>query len=164
MLFVGAEDGRPLSSEDMAIHIRNATPGEIDALVVELNDSYQRDGSPYEIVTSTAGHRLRLLDSFRPLGERLRGQARAAKLTPAALEVLAIVAYRQRATADEINRLRGVQSYAVLAQLVRRGLVSVQRPNTTPRTARYATTERFNRLFGVASPADLPQSGDLDDL
>lgn len=164
LLFVGAEDGRPLAADEMASHIRNATVAEIDRLVVELNEAYEADGSPYEIVASSSGHRLQLREAFRDLAERCRGQVRAAKLTPAALEVLAIVAYRQGTTSEEVNRLRGVQSYAILAQLVRRGLVNVQRPSTAPRTPRYATTERFNRLFGVASPADLPHGGDLDDL
>ncbi len=163
LLFVGAEDGRPLASDEMAAHIRNSSATEVDRLVTELNAAYDADGSPYEIVSSPAGHRMQLREPFRPLAERCRGQARAAKLTPAALEVLSIVAYRQGTTADEIHRLRGVQSYPILAQLVRRGLVSVQRPSTAPRTPRYVTTERFNRLFSVASPADLPHAGDLDD-
>jgi segregation and condensation protein B len=164
LLFVGSEDGQPIAADEMAARIRNATVAEIEGLVAELNEAYDADGSPYEIVTSPSGHRLQLREAFRGLAHQCRGQVRAAKLTPAALEVLSIVAYRQGTTSEEINRLRGVQSYAILAQLVRRGLVNVQRPSTAPKTPRYATTERFNRLFGVASPADLPQGADLDDL
>jgi segregation and condensation protein B len=95
--------------------------------------------------------------------QRFRGEVRAAKLTPAALEVLSVVAYKQPVTAEDVNRLRGAQSYAILAQLVRRQLVRVERSTQAPRGTRYFTTDRFNRLFGVASPADLPQSQDLED-
>jgi segregation and condensation protein B len=106
---------------------------------------------------------LQLRDDFAPQREGFRGQTRAAKLTPAALEVLSVVAYRQGVTGEEINKLRGSQSYALLAQLVRRQLVRVERKPGLPRGARYHTTERFNRLFGVTSPHDLPRSEDLED-
>jgi segregation and condensation protein B len=163
MLFVGAADGQPLRSEDMAAHMRNVTPQEVDALVAELNAAYVQDGSAYAIESGAAGHRLQLRDALAPVREKFRGQVRAARLTPAALEVLSVVAYRPGVAAEEISRLRGAQSYAILAQLVRRKLVRVERPAATPRKPQYFPTERFNRLFGVASPADLPRSEDLDD-
>ncbi len=163
MLFVGAADGRPLSSAEMASHLRNVTPAEVDALTAELNEAYRRDGAAYEIVSGAGGHRLQVREEFAPLRERFRGQVRAARLTPAALEVLSVVAYRPGVAADEVNRLRGAQSYAILAQLVRRQLVRVERASAAPRGPRYFPTERFNRLFGVSSPADLPRSEDLED-
>jgi segregation and condensation protein B len=163
LLFVGSEDGRSLASGDMASKIRNVRPEEVDAVVADLNDAYRQDGAAYEIASSAAGYRLQLRPEAASVRERFRGDDRAAKLTPAALEVLAVVAYRQPVTADEVNRLRGSQCYAILAQLVRRRLLGVERPATSPRTARYHTTERFNRLFGVASAADLPRSEDLED-
>lgn len=163
MLFVGAADGRPLSSAEMAGPIRNVEPAEVDALIADLNAAYRADETAYEIVSSAGGHRLLLREDYAPQREKFRGQARAAKLTPAALEVLSVVAYRQGVTGEEINKLRGSQSYAVLAQLVRRQLVRVERKPGLPRGARYHTTERFNRLFGVTSPSDLPRSEDLED-
>jgi segregation and condensation protein B len=163
MLFVGAADGRPLTSAEMAGQIRNVEPAEVDALAAELNAAYRADGAAYEIVSGVGGHRLQLREEYAPQREKFRGQVRAAKLTPAALEVLSVVAYRQGVTGEEINRLRGTQSYAILAHLVRRQLVRVERRAGLPRGARYHTTERFNRLFGVASPGDLPRSEDLED-
>ena len=163
MVFVGAADGRPIASEAIAAHIRDVTPAEVDALIAELNEAYGRDGAAYEIVTDAAGHRMQLRADLAGVRMRFRGEQRAAKLTPPALEVLSVVAYRQPVTGEDVNRLRGSQSYAILAQLVRRQLVCVERPAIGSRAAHYRTTDRFNRLFGVASPADLPRSEELDD-
>jgi segregation and condensation protein B len=76
--------------------------------------------------------------------------------------VLAVVAYNEPLTTDEVNRLRGTASGAILSQLVRRELLRVDRPDEQPRTPRYSTTERFLKLFGVKSLAELPRSVDLD--
>lgn len=163
MLFVGASDGRPLTNREIAAHIRNVSPEEVDLLVAELNRAYEQDGAAYEIAALDGGYRLQLRSDLGEVRQRFRGEVRAAKLTPAALEVLSVVAYKQPVTAEDVNRLRGSQSYAILAQLVRRQLVRVERATQAPRGTRYFTTNRFNRLFGVAGPGDLPRSEDLDD-
>jgi segregation and condensation protein B len=163
MIFVGAGDGRPIPSAEIAGHVRNVTPVEVDAFVEELNDAYERAGAAYRIATDAAGHRMQLREDLASVRERFRGQQRAAKLTPSTLEVLSVVAYRQPVTSEEINKLRGTQSYAILAQLVRRKLVCVERPATGSRASRYRTTDRFNKLFNVGGPSDLPRSEDLAD-
>jgi segregation and condensation protein B len=163
MLFVGSADSRALTSREMAAHIRNVSPEEVDALVAELNDAYRQDGAAYEIAGDAAGYRLQLRPELGALRTRFGGRANAARLTPAALEVLSVVAYRQPVSGDEVNRLRGAQSQALLTQLVRRQLVRVERPVAAPRKPHYHTTDRFNRLFGVKSPADLPRNEDLAD-
>jgi segregation and condensation protein B len=163
LLFVGGADGRALSSRELASHVRDLKPAEVDAIVADLNASYRQDDAAYEVVGDATGYRLQLRGDLGRVRDRIRGRVRAAKLTPAALEVLSVVAYRQGVTSDDVNRLRGSQCHAILAQLVRRQLVRVERPSASPRTARYHTTDRFNQLFGVASPADLPRSEDLDD-
>lgn len=163
MLFVGNADGRALASRDMAAHIRNVSPEEVDALVAELNDAYRRDGAAYEIVGDSSGYRLQLRPDLAGLRQRFGGRVHAARLTPSALEVLSVVAYRQPVTGEEVNRLRGAQSQAILTQLVRRQLVRVERPAAAPRKPHYLTTDRFNQLFGVKSPAELPRNEDLAD-
>jgi segregation and condensation protein B len=163
MLFVGSADGRPITSRDMAAHIRDVDEAEVDSLVEQLNAAYRQDGSAYEIVQAEGGYRLQLCGGHGRLRDRLRGRVRSARLTPAALEVLSIVAYRPGATSEDVNRLRGSPCYPILSQLVRRQLLRVERPSAPPRTARYHTTDRFNALVGIGSPADLPQAADLDD-
>ncbi len=163
MLFVGNAEGKSLPAAKIASHIRNVSADEIDQIVGELNAAYRQDETAYEIVGDSAGYRLQLRSDLGILRDQFRGQQRAAKLTPAAIEVLSIVAYRQGVSGEELNKLRGSQSHAILAQLVRRHLVRVERAKEGSRVARYHTTSRFNQLFGVSSAADLPRSEDLDD-
>ena len=163
MLFVGGAEGGPLTSREIASHIRDVDPAEVETIIAQLNERYLQDETAYEISGDANGYRLQLRPELSRMRDRLRGRVRAARLTPAAIEVLSVVAYRQGVTSEELNRLRGSQSHAIVAQLVRRQLVRVERPATAPRSARYHTTDRFNQLFGVTSLADLPRSEDLDD-
>ncbi|MEM9657255.1 MAG: SMC-Scp complex subunit ScpB, partial [Planctomycetota bacterium] len=163
MLFVGRADGQPLTSTEMAAHIRGVEATEIESLVNELNQSYRERGAAYRIERNGPGFRLRVRDDLDRLRERFRGRVKAAKLSPSALEVLSLVAYRQPVTGETINRVRGARSHAILNQLVRRELVRFENRTSSGDAAQYRTTERFNRLFGIQSPADLPRSEDLDD-
>jgi segregation and condensation protein B len=163
LLFIGGPDDGDLTSRELASHVRDLQEEEVDRIVTQLNERYVEDETAYKIVGDASGYRLQLRQDLGPIRNRLRGRTRAAKLTPAAIEVLSVVAYRQGVTGDELNRLRGSQSHAILAQLVRRQLIRVERPATAPRAAKYHTTERFNQFFGISSPADLPHREDLDD-
>lgn len=165
MLFVGRPDGHPLTAREMAEPIRGVDADEVTQIIEQLNGLYRTGGEPWEIVAERGGYRFQLRDEFAAVRQRLRGNTRAAKLTPAAIEVLSLVAYRQPITCDAINKTRGVRSHPVLASLVRRELVAAENEVAEGgvRLTRYRTTDRFNRLFGIASPADLPSSDDLDD-
>lgn len=163
MLFVGKTDGQPLASREIATHIRDVSPREVETLIDELNESYQRDGTAYRIVSEGKGYRYDLDRQYEFIRQRFHGRTRQAKLSTAAIEVLSIVAYRQPIDTKQIDTLRGGRSATLLSQLVRRGLLRLVRPEATPRQPLYQTTERFNTLFGIGSPADLPSSEDLDD-
>lgn len=163
ILFVGGAEGRLFSSRELAAQVRDLSPAEADAVVRELNVRYRDDDAAYEIVGDESGYRLQLRLEHDLMRDRIRGRVRAARLTPAAIEVLSIVAYRPGVNAEEVNRLRNSQSHAILAQLVRRQLIRLDRP--APRQPGcYHTTDRFDQLMGVSSPADLPRSHELDDL
>lgn len=168
MLFVGTPDGRPLTNREMAAHIRDVSPKEVDTLVQELNDQYDEASVPYHVVSEGPGYRMQVRPQHEAVRRRFGGRVREAKLTPQAIEVLSIVAYRQPITAEKLGQMRGSRSHALLNQLVRRGLLCLERPDGgkndgSRQQANYFTTERFNQLFGVDSPQDLPSSEDLDD-
>ena len=105
-----------------------------------------------------------LRPQFRGVLERLYGAMREARLSPAALEVLALVAYRQPVGKNEIDSLRGGESATALRQLVRLGLAAVQRGDADQRQALYHTTPRFLNAFHLRSLDDLPRTGDLHKL
>ena len=162
MLFVGDRDNRPLTVERAAELMRGVEPGEIVALIEELNQRYTRSGCPYFIAADSDGYRITLRKPFHPLRERFYGRIREARLSQAAIDVLAIVAYQQPLTAEQISTVRGRASGSLLAQLVHRGLLRIERLSGKRSSTQYFTTDRFLRLFGLQTLADLPQSEELD--
>lgn len=160
MLFVGAADNQPLASERVAGLMRGVRPAEIDDLVRELNEHYRAGACPYQIVGEAGGYRLVLSDAYQRLRDKFYGRTRQTRLSPAAIEILSIIAYKGPQTADEVGRVRGRPCGALLSQLVRRQLLSVIRDAAAPRTVRYQTTPRFLQLFRLESLDDLPRSQD----
>ena len=157
---MGNRDNRPLTPARAAELMRDVAPDEIPSLVDELNRRYSARGAPYRIVGEEDGYRLTLCREFHPLRNRFYGRIREARLSQAAIDVLALVAYRQPLTGEKIGRLRGKPSSHVLAHLVRRGLLRIERPDAKRRTPHYYTTDRFLRLFNLQSLDDLPRSED----
>ena len=162
MLFVGHPQNEPLSSRQVASLMRGVRSTEVDAAVRELNADYQRRNCPYAIAEEGQGYRLVLRPQFDRLREKFHGRTRQARLSQAAIEVLAAVAYNEPVTSEEVSRLRGTASGHVLAQLVRRQLLRVDRGQPKSRRTMYYTTERFLELFSLESLADLPRSGELE--
>lgn len=158
MLFVGTPENRPLSAQQIAGLMRGVRPTEIDELASDLNASYVATARPFRIVSEAVGYRLALATDFEPVRDKFYGRIKQARLSPAAVEVLAVVAYNEPLTAAAINQLRGTPSGAILSQLVRRELLRIERPQNEPLTPQYLTTERFLRLVGVESLTDLPRN------
>lgn len=163
MLFVGHPNNEPLASKEAASLMRGVSSREISGLVKKLNASYQASGSPYTIVRENKGYRMTLHADFDRLLHKFYGRVKEAKLSKAAVEVLAIIAYNQPATADTVNDLRGSQSGSFLSQLVRRGLLKLERPKEPPRKPIYSTTDRFLKVFNLTDLEDLPRSEQLDE-
>lgn len=162
MLFVGSSNNEPLSGRLVAGLMRGVSPREIDELVRELNEAYEAEACPYHIVSAGAGYTMQLRPEFARLRDKFYGRVREAKLSQPAIDVLAMVAYRQPITRDAVSNLRGQSSGAVLSQLVRRELLRIERTEENPRTPLYYTTDRFLDLFGMASIDELPQSQEFD--
>jgi len=162
MLFVGNRENRPLSVARAAELMRDVQADEIPPLIDELNRRYAADNCPYEIAGEGDGCRLTLRREHHPLRNRFYGRIREARLSQAAIDVLALVAYQQPIAGEKIGRLRGRPSRHVLAHLVRRGLLRIERPDAKPRTPHYLTTDRFLKLFALQSLDDLPRSEDPD--
>jgi segregation and condensation protein B len=162
MLFVGDRGNSALTAARAAELMRGVEPGEIVALVRELNHRYARNECPYLIAEDPDGFRLALRKPFYAMRDRFHGRIREARLSQTAIDILAVVAYQQPLTADTINTVRGKSSGHVLSQLVHRGLLRIERPQGKKSVAQYFTTDRFLRLFGLETLADLPQSEELD--
>lgn len=162
MLFVGDRNNTPLSATKAAALMRGVEPEEIPELVSQLNRRYASRGCPYRVVGREGGYCLVLHPRFEAVRTRLYGRIRDARLSQAAIDVLAIVAYRQPITAEEVSRLRGTSSGHLLNLLVQRRLLQTEAPAGKHRPLKYRTTKRFLELFGLDRPADLPETEDID--
>ena len=161
MLFVG---GAPLTAVRACESIRGLTAEEFQQAVDSLNRAYRSQGRPYSIQLQDQGYVLALRPRFAAVREKLYGTVREARLSQAAIDVLALVAYRQAIARQEVESLRGADSGVVLRQLVRHGLIALQRGEGGDKEVRYATTQRFLELFRLRSLDDLPQTQDLQRL
>ncbi len=162
LLFVG---GAPLTAARACETIRGLSDGQFVETVAALNAEYRAQGRPYLVQAQADGYVMALRPRFKGVPEKLYGGQRAARLSPAVLDVLALVAYRQPATKQEIDTLRGSDCGGLLRQLVRRGLVAVvHRGDAERREVTYGTTARFLELFQLRSLDDLPQTQELQKL
>ncbi|MCO6456083.1 MAG: SMC-Scp complex subunit ScpB [Pirellulaceae bacterium] len=162
ILFVGHPASQPLTNKQIAALMRGVSPREIDELVTELNASYDQQRAAFHIVSAGPGYRLELRPEMAPLRDKFLGRIKATRLSQQAIDVLAIVAYNQPVARDEVEQLRGRPVGGVLAQLVRRELLEVERDAERPRVPIYRTTQRFLELFGLASLEELPRSQEPD--
>ncbi len=162
LLFVG---GDALKTETACEILRGFTPEQLSEAVDKLNDEYRRQGRPYVIVHQENGYIMTLRQRFHGVIEKLYGGVREARLSGAAVDTLAIVAYQQPVSKNEVDNFRGSDSGSHLRQLVRRRLIQiVHRHEGTTREVAYGTTDKFLSMFGLSSLEDLPRTQDLQQL
>ncbi len=142
--------------------MRGVSPSEVEAAIGELNDLYAADRAPYHIEQSPVGYRLVLRPEFERIRDKFYGRIKEARLSPAVLEVLSVLAYNQPATAEKLNEIRGESCGTALATLVRRKLVRLDRPADKSLPATYSTTDRFLQLFNLENLDALPRSEELE--
>lgn len=156
-----------LESEPMELRRLAAAAGlqpeAAAAAVAELREALAEGGHGLEIVEIGGGFSLA---PHRDLWESLRGRyGRSAenRLSRAALETLAIIAYSQPITRAEIESIRGVQADGMIRLLVSRSLIrEVGRKDAVGRPVQYGTTKEFLKAFRLASIADLPKLDGLE--
>lgn len=139
------------------------TPAAVERALDELERSLRDEGRG--IMLQRSGNHVQLVSAprFGTLIERLLMVERTVRLSPAALETLSIIAYRQPVTRPEIEAVRGVDCSGVLSNLLARELVEItgRRP-TLGNPREYATTPAFLSFFGLGSLDDLPQVEELE--
>jgi len=161
-LILGSPD--PIPAARIADIIPYCKLAEVRQIVDELNIDYVKQGRAFEITEVAGGYQLRSLPEFAPyLRQTLT--ARPLRLSQAALETLAVVAYRQPVTRAEVEHIRGVDVGAVMRSLVERKLVRIAGHRDVPgRPMVYATSKRFLEVFELPSLEQLPTLRDLREL
>ncbi len=135
--------------------------GETTAtLLAQLEENYTHSDPPRYLRVQKYHNRYQLTTAaeIAPLVEKLLGIETSGRLSQAALEALAVIAYRQPITRPQIDAIRGVNSDGVLNTLLRKGLIQeVGRSETPGRPILYAVTTEFLQYFGLNSVDELPQ-------
>jgi segregation and condensation protein B len=135
---------------------------EVEAMCERLQTDLDARGSGLVLRNVAGGWRLFTHPDTQPQVERFVLSSRQARLTKAALETLAIVAYKQPATRHQVSAIRGVNSDGVLRALVDRGLLEEAGRDEGPgRAVLYATTPQFLERLGLPSLAAMPSLAPL---
>jgi segregation and condensation protein B len=130
---------------------------EARRLVRRLAALYEQEGAAFQVEEVAGGFQLLTRPEFHTWLLRLRPEGFDLKLSPAARETLAIVAYRQPITRADIEAVRGVACGEMLRQLMEKGLVRLAgRDPSLGRPVLYGTTKKFLQLLGLRALADLP--------
>jgi segregation and condensation protein B len=128
----------------------------VEILLEEIATEYERDGRGFELRRVAGGWRIYSRAEYAPVVERFLLEGQTAKLTQAALETLAIVAYRQPVSRARVGAVRGVNVDAVMRTLVSRGLVEEAGNDPETGAVLYRTTTYFLHRIGLRSLDELP--------
>lgn len=139
-----------------------ASPAAVSAALDELREHYTMDGHGVELVAVGAGWQILTRPEYTEAIERAQLAARPQRLSAAALETLAIIAYRQPIGRAEIEEIRGVGAGAILKSLQERGLADVvARGEGMGRPLMYGTTPLFLEHFALRHLGELPRADEL---
>ncbi len=153
-------NAKRISESDSAL-----TPGKAAQAVLDLNHSYEEIGASFRIREVAGGYQFYILPDFSKYVDVLFTRRRKLRLTKAAMETLAIVAYKQPVSKVDIEHIRGVSSDGVLHNLLEKKLVNIKgRSESAGRALQYATTDEFLKFFGLNKLDDLPQMSEIEEI
>ena len=159
LLFASPE---PLSVARLVELLQRPEPARVEAALEALESRFETAGLPMQVRAIRGGLSLMTTpDVAETLTALVRGNS-IERVSPAALETLAVIAYRQPVTKADVEAIRGVQAGPVLRSLVDRGLVKVVgRADVPGHPLQYGTTEEFLDRFGLQALEDLPRDSEL---
>ncbi|AEF39985.1 SMC-Scp complex subunit ScpB [Hoyosella subflava] len=145
----------PASAESLADAL-DVPEDRIRRALVRMGASYESRRSGIDLRFAGDGWRMYTRSEYSVYVERLIRDGARSKLTRAALETLAVIAYRQPVTRARVSAVRGVNVDGVVRTLLARGLIAETEPDPESAATRYVTTELFLERLGIASVAELP--------
>ncbi|MFH0944363.1 MAG: SMC-Scp complex subunit ScpB [Planctomycetota bacterium] len=154
--------GESLTTTRIAAAAGGVSPRRVRQAIDRLKAEYARSLRSFDVLEIAGGFRLFSRPEYEVYVARLEKTRSADRLTAAALETLAIIAYRQPLIRADIDAIRGVQSGAMLRGLMDKKLIRVVGRSDQPgRPLLYGTTKRFLDHFGLSSVKDLPRIEEL---
>lgn len=148
----------PVNVDRLVEIVGQGSRSDVRNAIDELNAEYETGGHSFRASEIAGGWQLYVRPEYSDWVKELHRGRTPARLSQAALETLAIVAYKQPIVRTEIEIIRGVDSSGVLATLLRRGLITIAgRAPGMGRALMYSTTKEFLRYFGLNTVTDLPR-------
>jgi segregation and condensation protein B len=134
----------------------------VEQAVASLNEVYQSTGRSFRIESVAGGWQILTQPEYADTLARMHRSREQTRLSPAAMETLAIIAYKQPILRADIEAIRGVASGEMIRTLMDRGVVKIAgRAEEIGRPILYGTTKAFLELFGLATLKDLPKAEEL---
>ncbi|MBN1893311.1 SMC-Scp complex subunit ScpB [bacterium] len=155
----------PIPASQIKALVEEARDSEIRKAVEALNLDYTQTNRAFSIVQVAGGFQMVTRENYAPWIRKLFQKRITARLSQAALEALAVIAFRQPVSKPEIEAIRGVNSDGVIHTLLERKLITMSgRAEGPGRPLLYRTTQEFLRYFGVNDLSDLPKPRELEEL
>jgi segregation and condensation protein B len=138
---------------------------DVQKAVDELNAFYTQNNSAVNIVKIANGFLHATRSEYAKYVGYLSSEKSKRRLSPAALETLSIIAYKQPITKPELESIRGVNSDYILTALLEKQLITIAgRAETVGRPLLYKTTDEFLKYFGLKNLGDLPKPREIEDI
>jgi segregation and condensation protein B len=148
----------PLTARRLADVAGLSDAAEARTLIERLQAFYEADGTAFQVEELAGGYQLLTRPRYHPWLARLKRTGHEVRLSAAALETLAVIAYKQPITRADVEQIRGVACGEIVRQLMEKGLVRVAgRHDSLGRPQLYGTTKRFLQVFGLNTLKDLPE-------
>lgn len=146
----------------MMLRYADVTEEEVDTAILQLVQTYQETGRAFTLTERPTGYRIAARPEYAPWVRQLFPEKKPSRLTPSALETLAIIAYRQPVTRSSIEAVRGVSVDGPMQTLLDRNVVRIAgRADLPGRPLLYETTDLFLDHFGIKSVDELPNAAEL---
>jgi len=143
---------------------RDFTKEDVTLSIDNIQKKYQDENFAIELVNISNGYQFLTKKNFHPVISLLQLQRSKKKLSPAALETLAIIAYKQSVTKLEIEQIRGVNSDYSIQKLLEKELITIiGKSETVGRPILYSTSQQFMDYFGINNLGELPQIKEFTD-
>jgi len=155
----------PVSLNKLNEVMDGISPARIRQAIVDLNNLYMGAGISFRIREVAGGYQVHILPDFEQAIKNMLSKQRTVRLTRAALETLAIIAYKQPVAKNEIEHIRGVSSDGVLHNLLERKLIVIAGRSDGPgRPLLYKTAAEFLKFFGLNRLTDLPRIEEIEEM
>ncbi|HDL02064.1 MAG TPA: SMC-Scp complex subunit ScpB [candidate division Zixibacteria bacterium] len=155
----------PLQGKKIADLLDNFNSSKVAKAVAELNNRYVESGCSFRIRELAGGYQFFIMPEFTGFVQEMFSRTRKLRLTRAALETLAIVAYKQPVTKTDVEMIRGVASDGVIHNLLEKKMLTIKgRAETVGKPLLYGTTDEFLKFFGLNKITELPKMSEIEEL